>query len=59
MAMVATEEGARAFCDAIVNPDAALPAAIEWINDNLNPGDVFASEKLADWAKAAGFQRPE
>lgn len=45
----------RAFTDVVLNPESALATAIEFIGDNLNPGDVFSDEKLVAWAKTRGF----
>lgn len=37
----------------------AMNAAVEWMGENMQPGDVFDAEKLEAWASAAGFKREE
>lgn len=32
-----------------------LDEAIEWINDNLTPDEVFDEDKLRQWALDSGF----
>ena len=39
-----------AFADAIIKPDGLLEAAIDWIQTNLTPTDVFAEDELVAWA---------
>lgn len=39
------------FAELVVSPN-ALDIAIEFINDNLDPGDVFDEKQLATWAEA-------
>lgn len=56
--MAVTVEKHHEFANAIVNPDAALPAAIEWIADNVQPGEVFNDAQLGAWAKARGWTPP-
>jgi hypothetical protein len=53
----AQEREKMAFALSILNYDALLPAAIEWIQDHKEPQDVFPQEALEQWARAAGFQR--
>lgn len=54
---MATPEQTRALASAILNEESLVETVIEWANDHLEPGDVFAAEKLEAWALAAGFQR--
>lgn len=47
-------------CDDFVEavfPDYLLDQAIEWINSNLEPGDVFEEDLLEAWAEANGYKR--
>lgn len=46
------------FTLAMINPDAALPSAVEWIADNMEPTEVFPDEKLAAWAAIRGWTPP-
>jgi len=43
------------FAQEVVGAASLLPTAIEWIGENLQPGDVFPREKLEEWARAAGW----
>lgn len=36
-----------------------LDEAINWINQNLEPAEVFDDEVLRDWAEANGFIEDE
>ena len=36
-----------------------LDKAIEWIRDNMEPGDVFFSHQLSEWAEKNGFEEVE
>lgn len=44
------------FAEALINPTTLLSSAVEWINDNMNPADVFDHAKLAEWAQQRGFR---
>jgi hypothetical protein len=46
----------KEFTDAIL-PVYPLDQAVEWINSNLDPSDVFTEDKLEAWAEGAGFKR--
>lgn len=46
------------FAAELLNMDALLPTAIDWISSNLQPGDVFDRDALTAWAVAAGFIPP-
>jgi hypothetical protein len=35
----------------------ALDKAIFWMENNLNPGDVFSEEKLIEWAIDNGYKK--
>ncbi len=47
----------NAFLSALF-PGWLLDDAIEWIEDNLAPDDVFDIETLDEWAEANGWVRP-
>ena len=49
------QERNLAFASELILIDSMLPAALEWIADNMEPGDVFDAEKLEAWAKARGY----
>lgn len=36
-------------------PQYPLDIAIEWIQNNLEPEDVFTEKQLSQWAKDAGY----
>jgi hypothetical protein len=57
MTMTTPDPEKIAFAAAILNVEALLPAAIEWLQDHKEPQDVFTNGQLEDWARAAGFQR--
>lgn len=42
------------FVNAIL-PRYFLDDAIEWIQENMNPEDVFSDEKLKEWAENNGL----
>jgi len=46
----------KEFTDAIL-PMYPLDQAVEWINSNMDPSDVFTEDKLEAWAEGAGFKR--
>lgn len=56
--MAGPDDGAvqAGFANAILDPASALTTAIEYIGENLEPGDVFPDDKLLAWAKLRGFQ---
>ncbi len=58
--MVTTRDAQQLF-DALdfPSPDSVTERAVEWMRDNLDPGDVFTDEKLRDWAMANGFVEAE
>ena len=39
------------FADSVLNTDNLLDAAIEWIQNNLSPKDVFEEKELLAWAQ--------
>ena len=53
------KKGAGLFLALIGEPGSLWNAAIEYINDHAEPGEVFDTEKLESWAKARGFTLPE
>ena len=53
-----SEEQKIGFTLAMINPDAALPSAVEWIADNMEPNEVFDDVKLAAWAAIRGWTAP-
>jgi len=44
------------FTDAIM-PTWPLDTAVEWINSNMEPDEVFTEDKLEAWALNNGFQK--
>lgn len=48
----------KAFVDSIF-PQYPLDEAIDWIQNNLEPEDVFSDEKLKEWAENSGFVKDE
>lgn len=40
-------------------PDGILGDAIDWINKNLSPEDVFDVKHLQGWARDVGFIKPD
>jgi len=53
--MKLSDQANIAFAQEVVGVVILLPTAIEWIGENLQPGDVFPREKLEEWARAAGW----
>ena len=51
--MATTSENSN-FADEVFGPY-PLDSAIEWIQRNLNPDDVFSNNDLDDWAEANGY----
>lgn len=37
----------------------ALSCAIDWINSNMNPEQVFHTDNLNDWAERNGFVKED
>lgn len=52
--MRTTTKENKDFTDAIM-PMYPLDQAIEWINDNLDPDQVFTDNKLKTWAENNGY----
>jgi len=48
----------KRFTDAIYTPN-VLDEAIGWIQDNLNPDEVYLKDTLDEWALNNGFIREE
>ena len=44
------------FVDAIL-PTWPLDEAVDWINANMEPEEIFTDDKLEAWAEANGFKR--
>lgn len=40
------------------NKKLALEVAIEWMQQNLEPEDIFSEKQLSNWAAAAGYVKP-
>lgn len=49
-----TPEKRTEFVEKVIGD--VLEAAIEWIGENCDPGDVFDRGKLEAWAHAAGWK---
>lgn len=47
----------RYFSDSIIDRECLLDGAIDWINTNLTPDDVFDSSTLDDWALTNGYEK--
>jgi hypothetical protein len=45
--------------EALGLPSYPLDSAVTWIQDNLEPEEVFTQKQLEDWAYDAGFKRFE
>jgi hypothetical protein len=54
--MRTTSQQNRQFAESIL-PTWPLDEAIEWINSNMEPGDVFTEDKLEEWAENNGFTK--
>lgn len=48
----------KAFISEVVSDD-LLKKAVEWIQNNMEPEDVFEHGKLSTWAVDSGYIRPE
>jgi len=48
----------RGFRDLIM-PETALEHCIDWIQENLEPDEVFSEEELAKWALDNGYTKPD
>ena len=44
----------QAFADCLL-PNWPLDEAVHWIQNNLEPEDVFSDEQLEDWAEMNGY----
>ena len=44
------------FCRSIIAQGSLLHEAIDWIQNNLHPEDVFPDEQLHLWAKEIGYE---
>lgn len=51
--MISNADG-KAFAEALI-PTNLLDDAVSWIQDNVDPVDVFTREQLSDWALNNGF----
>ena len=49
-----TSQQNKDFVEAIL-PNFPLDMAVDWINGNMDPEDVFTEDKLTAWAEGAGF----
>ena len=45
--------------EALGLPSYPLDSAVTWIQDNLDPEDVFTQKQLEAWAYNAGFKKFE
>jgi hypothetical protein len=59
MANISSREDAAFLNDLLNIPDNFLEQAAEWINHNLEPEDVFDTDKLETWAENNGFVKEE
>jgi hypothetical protein len=44
----------KAFIESVIDRT-LLEASMEWIGNNLSPGDVFSERMLESWAKENGY----
>lgn len=51
--MISNAEG-KAFVEAVISTN-LLDDAVSWLQDNVDPVDVFTHEQLSDWALENGF----
>lgn len=56
--MSTTSNQDRDFTSAL-DLNALLERAIEWIDDNMDPEDVFSLKKLEAWAEERGYKQVE
>lgn len=54
--MATTHKQDREFVSAIIS-SSLLEDAIYWINNNLNPEDVFDENMLDTWAEENGYEK--
>lgn len=47
----------EAFAALFRPADDALATAIEWMQENLAPDDVFGKAALAEWAESNGYEK--
>jgi len=57
--MYLTKKQEESFSEAVLTFNISLESAIKWINQNLNPDDVFSEQDLEKWAEADGYEKPE
>lgn len=50
-----TSKESRDFAEYVM-PSDALDLAIEWIQKNMSPEDIFSEDKLEAWADENGFE---
>lgn len=60
-----TQSQDRSFADEmqksvyeVIMSSASLDNAIEWMQQNLEPEDIFSEKQLSNWAEAAGWIKP-
>jgi len=56
--MATTARQDREFIEEVIN-QGLLEAAIEWIQNNLAPDEVFAEKQLTVWAEDNGYIKEE
>ena len=49
----------ESFASHIASPSTWLELAIEWIQKDMEPGDVFTKDQLDTLAADNGWERPE
>lgn len=55
---MATYNENKDFLRAMI-PEDLLDEAIDWINDHMEPEEVFKNSALEDWAEENGFVKEE
>lgn len=50
-----TRKQKASFTEKVLTTEVSLESAIDWINENMNPDDVFSESDLATWALNSGY----
>tara|TARA_R110000824_G_scaffold526_1_gene3308 strand:+ start:1088 stop:1261 length:174 start_codon:yes stop_codon:yes gene_type:complete len=48
----------KEFINSVIG-SSLLEEAIQWIQSNMGPEDVFSEDDLADWAESNGYETSE
>jgi len=55
---MASQQQNKAFTEALL-PQYPLDEAVDFIQSNLDPADVFTDKQLCDWAESNGYKKEE